>query len=42
MRAVCSFCLGNTMRAYLIATLYNAVRDLQMYYFIICICVFYN
>jgi len=29
MRAVCSVCFSNTMRAYLIATLYSVMRYLQ-------------
>ena len=39
MRAVCSFCFGNTMRVYLIATVYIAMRYVHVYYFINCVCV---
>ena len=39
MRAVCSFCFGNTMRAYLIVTLYSAICYLQVYYLIHCVFV---
>jgi len=34
MREVCSFCLCKTMRAYLLATLYNSMHYLQVCVFI--------